>query len=73
MAERIPYERYNLTLRHEFVDDRGTNFNLDEPLVIEYIMLCGEEHRVPTPLLLNEMMDKMKAGLLELVKKKGQI
>lgn len=71
MAEHISYERYRLTLQHEFVDDHGANFNLDEPLVIEYIMLRGEAYRVPTPLLLNEMMDKMKAGLLNLVKKEG--
>lgn len=72
MGDRISYERYRLTLRHEFVDCRGISFDLGDPLSVEYIMMRGEKLGIPTPMLLHEMMDKLKAALLDLVKQEEE-
>ena len=68
MSEKIPFERYRITLRHEFIDDQGEAYKIDDPLSVDYMMLRGEKYGMPMPLLINEMMDKLKMALIDLAK-----
>ena len=72
MAELTSYERYRIILRHEFVDDRGRCYDLNEPLTVEYTILRGEKYGMPQPILLNEMIDKLKMELCDLAKKEAE-
>ena len=66
MDEKIPYERYRIIMRHDFIDDQGKSYEIDDPLCADYTILRGEKYGMPMPLLLNEMMDKLKEALIDL-------
>ena len=68
MSEKIPFERYRIILRHELIDDQGEAYKIDDPLSVDYMMLRGEKYGMPMPLLINEMMDKLKMALIDLAK-----
>lgn len=58
----IAKETYRLTLRHEIFDEEGKRYPLDEPITIEYYILL--DNKIGSTVILNEMMDKLKAELL---------
>lgn len=71
MAEKISYERYRIIMRHDFIDDQGKSYEIDDPLSVDYMILRGEKYGMPMPLLINEMMDKLKKALFDLANKEG--
>ena len=71
MAKKIPFERYRIIMRHEYVDDQGKSYEIDDPLSVDYMILRGEKYGMPMPLLINEMMDKLKKALIDLANKGG--
>lgn len=68
---KISYERYRTVLIHEFVDNDGKCIPIDPPLSVQYSIMRGENFGVPTCLLLNEMMDKLKMALIENAERNG--
>ena len=71
MNEFVPFERYRIVLYHDYCDTHGELHRVGEPLHVEYSIMHGE--RVcPVPIMINEMMDKMKHGLLDLLEKEGE-
>ena len=67
MAEFPPLEKYRIVLRHEYFDDKGNHCEIEDPLAVEYTILRGE-HPTPTLPAINEMMDYLKAALLDRLK-----
>lgn len=68
MNELVPFERYRIVLYHDYYDTHGESHRVGEPLCVEYSIMHGERF-CSVPIMINEMMDKMKHGLLDLVKK----
>ena len=68
MDKKIPYERYRIIMRHDFIDDQGKSYEIDDPLFVDYTIFRGEKYGMPMPLLLNEMMDKLKKAMIDLAK-----
>ena len=64
MEKYISFERYRLILRHEFLDGQGGRYDIEEPRVVECAIMHGMES-YPVPLLINDMMEKMKATMLK--------
>ena len=64
MEKHISFERYRLILRHEFLDGKGGRHDIEEPRVVECAIMHGM-NPYPVPLLINNMMEKMKAALLK--------
>ena len=61
MAEYIPIERYRIVLRHEMLV--GDNvLSLGKPIVIE--CCAPKDSMINGSLIINEMMDRLKDGLL---------
>ena len=57
------YEAYTITLKHTiFCAGEEKELELEEPLTIRYI---SDTTFRPTSILINEMMDKLKAELLK--------
>lgn len=71
MSKKIPFERYRIIMRHEFIDDQGEVHEIDDPLFVDYKMLRGEKYGFSMPLLINEMMDILKKALIDLANKGG--
>lgn len=71
MNELVPFERYRIVLYHDYYDTRGELHSVGEPLCVEYSIMHGERF-CPVPIMINEMMDKMKCCLLDLVKKEAE-
>ena len=71
MKEIVPFERYRIVLYHDYCDTNGELHRIGEPLCVEYSIMRGERF-CSVPIMINEMMDKMKRGLLDLVKKEAE-
>ena len=69
MRKTIPYEIYTLTLEHEYVDDDGKRIKLDEPIKTCYMAMKDRVVNPPVSIVINDMMDKMKAYMLHEVSK----
>ena len=71
MNEFVPIERYRIVLYHDYYDTHGESHRVGEPLCVEYSVMRGERF-CPVPIMINEMMDKMRHGLLDLVKREAE-
>lgn len=63
--EKIIVERYRLTLKHEIIDGDGTTHELDKPLIVDMVVPIGDMFIAGTPIMINEMLDRMKNYVLE--------
>ena len=63
--DSVGYEEYRLVLSHDLVIG-DTRIKLNDPIVTKYIVLRGYRFPNPNmvPMLINEMMEKMKDYLL---------
>ena len=59
----IPYERYTLTLTHEFFTEDGERCVLDEPVKVNYTMMSNTA--VPFCIALNDMIERMAHYILQ--------
>ena len=71
MAEFPSFERYRVILKHEYFDNQGNHYEIEEPLAVEYTILRSEYY-IPVTILINEMMDKLKFALLDRLKKEDE-
>lgn len=63
--KKLSYEKYRIVLTHEYIDSDGQKHRLEEPLAVEYTLLLDNMGFTVRPsVLINEMMDKLKIGLL---------
>ena len=59
-------EVYKLTLEHYIVDDDGRKVHIDEPISTQYVVCMN--NGISIPVVLNNMIAKMRTYLLELEK-----
>ena len=71
MAEFPSFERYRVILKHEYFDNQGNHYEIEEPLVLDYTFLRSEYY-ISVPTLINDMMDRLKFALLDRLKKDGE-
>lgn len=64
----IKNEIYKLTLEHYIVDDDGKKYNIDEPILTQYV-ICTRDG-ISIPIVLNSMFEKMRNYLLLLEENK---
>ena len=60
-------ERYRLILTHEYIDDDGEAHKIEKPICTDYSIM-PDEHTLPVPVIINEMMEKLKSFMLNSVK-----
>lgn len=56
-------ERYRLILTHEYVDDDGEAHKIEDPICTNYTII-RDEYTPPTPVIINEMIERLKHFLL---------
>ena len=71
MTEFVPFERYRIVLYHDYYDTHGESHRVGEPLCVEYSIMHSERF-CSVPIMINEMMDKMRHALLDLVKQEAE-
>lgn len=59
----IPYERYTLTLRHEYTDPDGQTYHLEEPIEVSCYVPHMDE--MPSAIVINDMMERMRMYMIE--------
>ena len=59
-------EVYKLTFEHYIVDNDGKKVRIDEPISTQYVMCVN--NGISIPVVLNNMIAKMRTYLLELEK-----
>lgn len=62
----VLFDRYILTLKHEYEFEKNGEIRrvkADEPLCIGYAV--AHIDMIPAPMVINEMMDKLKIALLK--------
>jgi len=59
-------EVYKLTFEHYIVDNDGKKVRIDEPISTQYVMCVNND--ISIPVVLNNMIAKMRTYLLELEK-----
>ena len=70
----IPYERYILKLRHEYVGSDGQHHDLEEPIVVSYsVPHIDEKSLPPSAIVINEMMERMRRFMVEKGGKNEQV
>lgn len=62
--EEFAHEQYTLTLKHEFVDRFGRRKEISEPIKAVQIVLADDRYGTPACMIINEMLDRMKAYIL---------
>lgn len=60
-------ERYRLILTHEYIDGDGEAHKIEKPICTDYIIM-RDDHTPPLPVIINEMMEKLKSFMLNSVK-----
>ena len=58
------FERYRLTLTHEFIDDEGVSHKLDLPLTVQQVVEHHTREKYGAPVFINEMLERMKYAVL---------
>lgn len=70
----IPYERYTLTLRHEYVDSVGQVHYLEEPIVVSYSVPHMDKMLLsPSAIVINDMIEQMRRYMIEKGKKNERV
>ena len=65
-ADRLKcVERYRLILRHEYITDEGDTIRLQDPIVVQMIIVPEASHRYSEPVIVEKMVDKLKSFLLD--------
>lgn len=60
------WEQYRLVLYHEYVTENGERLRMSEPVVVT-LNIGDSERIVPTPMVINRMLDKLSHYLIEMV------
>lgn len=58
-------ERYRLILRHEYITDEGDTIRLEDPIVVQMIIVPEAIHRYSEPVIVENMVDRLKSFLLD--------
>ena len=61
------FERYRLTLTHEFIDKEGCSHKLDLPLIINQVVEPDIRRQYGHSVFINEMLERMKEAVLKQV------
>ena len=68
--EPIVFETYRLVLHHVMTDTDGHSHNIEAPIVLVYsVDRLHDGYVVNSPILINEMMDRLKIRLLDMLAK----
>ena len=60
-------ERYRLIFVHEYLDNDGEAHRIEEPIYTDYNII-RDERTPPAPIIINEMIEKLKSFLLNSVR-----
>lgn len=60
------WEQYRLVLYHEYVTENGERHRMSDPVVVTF-NIGDSERIVSTPMVINEMLDKLSHYLIKAV------
>lgn len=69
MIEKSEFERYRLTLHHEYLGADGGCTNIERPIVA-MVTIAHNEMFVPTGVVIDELIDRLKIFILQQVKER---
>ena len=56
-------ERYRLTLEHEYINDEGKVYKIEDPIRTDYNIMM-DEFAPPRSVVVNEMIERLKHFML---------
>ena len=59
----MTFERYRLTLEHEYIDSKGEAHQIEDPIRTEY-SIRRDENTPPTAVIINEMLERLRRFML---------
>lgn len=65
-GRNMTIERYRLTLEHEYIDSNGKVHKIEDPIRTDYNIIMGESNP-PTVVIINEMLERLKYYMLNII------
>lgn len=59
----MTFERYRLTLEHEYIDSKKEAHQIEDPIRTDYSIM-RDESNPPTSVIINEMIERLKHFML---------
>lgn len=71
-SKTVPIEKYSLMLKHEYIDENGKAYMLNEPLVVTGMISSFEKNAMISPLnvMIHNLCERMEH---EAIQKYGEI
>ena len=63
-------ERYRLTLEHEYINDEGEVYKIEDPIRTDYSVVV-DRLAPPKAIIVNEMIEKLKHFMLNIIYQEG--
>ena len=63
-------ERYRLTLEHEYINDEGKVYKIEDPIRTDYSVVV-DRLAPPKAIIVNEMIEKLKHFMLNIIYQEG--
>lgn len=65
------YERYRLILYHDMIINDEV-IPLDNPIATQYLLVMPNKSNVSIPVVVNEMIERLKGYMLDTLKSEGE-
>ena len=71
-SKMVPFEKYSLMLKHEYIDEDGKSHSLNEPLVVNGMISSfdGKAMICPVNVMIHRLLERME---YEAIQKYGEI
>lgn len=66
----MTFERYRLTLVHEYIDENGEAHKIEDPVRTDYSVVV-DRLAPPKAIIVNEMIEKLKHFMLNIIYQEG--
>ena len=66
----ISFEKYTLVLYHDYIY-KGKTTRIEEPIATSYIIMPEAKFSFSFPLLINEMIDRLKGYMISCIEKRS--